>query len=244
MFMRVLDAHNHIGRRIGWERSVEDLIKEMDVAGIDVAVVFPIALAGKIDNDYVADAVKKHPDRLVGFATVDPQFGDTAVEELIRCVTKLGLKGLKLHPDGSCYPIDDHSITDPIFDVCAKYKMPIISHAQGDNIRTMPLQFEEMAKTFPEVTIMLAHMGCWRLTYQAIRVAKRNDNLFLETAGNVDVSSIRDAVKEAGADKVIMGSDTPFGDFEVSLKIMEKAIPKTEERKLVMGGNLEKILEI
>lgn len=242
--IRVVDSHNHIGRRIGWERSVEDLMREMDHAGIDMAVVFPIALAGKIDNDYVANAVKKYPDRLIGFATVDPQFGDSAVEELERCVTKLGLKGLKLHPDGSGYPIDDHTKTDPIFEVCAKHRIPVISHAQGDNPRTMPLQFEEMAKTFPDVTIMMAHMGAWQSTYQAIRVAKRNDNLFLETAGNPFVGEISWALKEVGAHKIIMGTDTPFGDFEVSLKIIEKAVSKAEERNLVRGGNLEKILGI
>jgi predicted TIM-barrel fold metal-dependent hydrolase len=243
--VKILDAHNHIGYSVAYgELSAEDLIKQMDAAKIDMAVVFSINVAGKVDNDYVAKSVKKYPNRLIGFALVDPQWGDDAVNELKRCVTKLGMKGLKLHPDITGYAIDNHALTDPIFEICTKYKLPIVSHAGGDNPRTMPLQFEEMAKTFPDVKIMMAHMGVWQSFEPARRVAKRNDNLFLDTAGNPFVLSIKDAVEQVGADKVVMGTDTPSGDFQVSLKIIERAVAKAQDRELVMGGTLKRILGI
>jgi predicted TIM-barrel fold metal-dependent hydrolase len=55
-------------------------------------------MVGVKDNEYVAKSVKKYPNMLIGFALVDPQRGREAAEELKRCVTKLGIKGLKLHP--------------------------------------------------------------------------------------------------------------------------------------------------
>lgn len=241
--MKIMDAHCHIGFSAAYgELSAEDLIKQMDEAGIDMAVVFPLTVAGKIDNDYTAESVKKYPNRLIGFALVDPQWGEDAVKELIRCVTKLEMKGLKLHPDLSGYAIDNHVLTDPIFEVCEKYNLPIVAHAAGDNPRTMPHQFEEMAETFPNVKVMMAHMGAWQSIEQSRRVAKRNDNLFLDTAGNPNVLSIKDAVEQIGANKIVMGTDTPTGDFLVSLKTIERAVPNIKKRELVIGGNLKEIL--
>ena len=64
----IFDAHNHIGHRKGLDFPVEQLIERMDAAGIDKAVVF--SFPEDIDNDYVADSVRRFPDRLIGFGLV------------------------------------------------------------------------------------------------------------------------------------------------------------------------------
>ncbi|MFX0028043.1 MAG: amidohydrolase family protein, partial [Candidatus Hermodarchaeota archaeon] len=84
----------------------ERLVSEMDDAGIDKTVIFGVdyefLFKGKISyreyNDMVAGYVNKYPDRLIGFAAIDPRRGKNAIQELERCIDELGFKGVKLWP--------------------------------------------------------------------------------------------------------------------------------------------------
>ena len=239
----IIDVHNHIGISPHSKHPAEELIREMDAAGVDISVACTIWLRGKVDNDYVYNEAKKYPRRIVPFAFVNPCHLSDAVTELKRCVEKLGMRGLKLHPFLNGYALDDHVIVDQIFEACSRLKIPILAHGAGDNPHTMPHQFEEVAKTFPEVTLIMAHMGTPWAVNDAVMIAKRNDNILIDTSG-VGINDLRMAVGKAGAEKFLMASDTPYGDFQISLKIIEKAVPDVEERKLITGGNCQRILGI
>ncbi|MGY8880174.1 MAG: amidohydrolase family protein, partial [Dehalococcoidia bacterium] len=66
-----------------------DLIESMDEAGIDVSVCAGFGWTdpevGRISNDYNLEAAQSHPDRLVAFCSVNPLWGEDAVEEVKRC---------------------------------------------------------------------------------------------------------------------------------------------------------------
>src|SRR6266852_5891717 len=77
------------------------LLGALDTAGIDRAVVVPLKPRGYAfgpANRQLADAVKQHADRLIGFARVDPWLGAQARAELEHAVDELGLQGLFVHP--------------------------------------------------------------------------------------------------------------------------------------------------
>jgi len=82
--------------------TIEDTIKDMDEAGVDKAVIVAIdaetTYKYRVPNELIADTVKLYPDRLIGFASVDPHKGLVAIEELKKAVEGLGLRGLKLIP--------------------------------------------------------------------------------------------------------------------------------------------------
>jgi hypothetical protein len=97
----------------------EGRIREMDAAGIDLAVISLTApgidhfsprigtrLASQA-NDELAAAIDKHPDRLMGFAALAPKDPDAAVRELERAVKELGLKGWKTHSNFGDSYLDD-----------------------------------------------------------------------------------------------------------------------------------------
>ena len=52
------------------------------------------------------------------------------------------------------------------------------------------------------------------------------------------------SVMELGAERVLMGTDTPYWDFEVQIKKIEVAVPDLEDRKKIMGENLAKMLRL
>jgi len=166
------------------------------------------------------------------------------LKEFDRCVDELHLQGLKLHPFLHSYPIDSHPLLDPIFEKCAKADIPILCHGEGDCAFTTPAQFAEMANSFSDVNLIMSHMGFWQLTDIAIEKAKKIENLYLDTAMVSDPNVIHDAVDKAGANKVLMGTDTPGGSLSLELTKITMAVTDREKRALVTGGNMAHLLRI
>lgn len=233
----IVDAHNHIGKRKGLTFLADDLLKEMDKSQIGQAVVF--SMVESIDNAYVAQSVKAHPDRLIGFATINP-WSDQAETELTRCVEAYDMRGVKLHPIKHGYVFDDHSLLDPIFELCTRFKLPVIAYGAAD-VASVPNHFEEMANTFPDVPFIMAHMGFMYETNSAIDIAQRTTNVFLETSG-VFVRQIQNALRKAGAGKIVFGTDTPKEEFAFSLDKVNLSTDDPQEREQILGGTLLNLL--
>ncbi len=181
-----------------------------------------------------------------------------ALEELERGIKDLKLKGVKFHPGVHFYAFNDSyseskgSIDDAPGIVAAVMKrivelqrevgrrIPVLVHAATggmvDHFHS-PEVVADVARRFPDVTFIMAHMGCpWHLA-GAIRAARELPNILLETAAT-DMLSIRKAVQDAGSDRVVMGSDFPFLSSEAMLEAVRIAVTNEEDRAKVMGRNL------
>ena len=235
----IIDAHNHIGIRHGARQLGADLVQKMDGAGVEKAVIFPF-VEGNFSNEPILVAYREFPDRLIPYCAVNPWHDGAAVDELKRCVEKWGFKGLKLHPTLNGFHLADHGLVDPIFAAAEKLEIPIIVHGASD-LYNAPLEFAEMAATFPKVPLLMAHMGFFWLVDQAIKLAKRHANLYLETS-RAPIFEISVAVKELGPDKVIWGTDSPFVDYEWEFKKMERATADPEGYAKIVGGNMARLL--
>jgi predicted TIM-barrel fold metal-dependent hydrolase len=80
-------------------------------------------------NDLVADAVRAHPDRLQGFATLATTDPVKAAGELERAVTTLGLNGALIFPRSREHRLDERAFW-PIFEAAAALKAPLYLHPQ------------------------------------------------------------------------------------------------------------------
>lgn len=236
-----IDAHNHIGVRHGAKQMPSDMVKKIDATGIDKAVVFPFCEAG-FSNDIVVQAMEEYPDRLIPYCCVDAWLAEKAVEEVRHCVEDLGFKGLKLHPTIHGYHLSDHGLVDPLFAAARDLHIPVIVHGASD-LYNAPPEFAEMARAFPEVPVLMAHIGYFWSVDQAIQYARQLPNLYLETS-RAPIFEIAQAVREAGAEKVIWGTDSPFVDYEWEFKKMERATDKPDEYEMIVGGNMARLLGI
>ncbi len=233
----IIDVHNHLGFRYDLGISNVDLLCWMDRAGVDMAVCFSQPVVW--NNDYVLEKAKEHPDRFIPFAGVDP-WQKSAPDELRRCLDR-GARGLKLHPVRDSYSLADKVLVDPLFEICAKRRVPILSHGMSEWTNT-PWHFYEMAQRFPEVNLIMAHGGHNWLREDAISILKKgNRNLFVDTSVMYG-SYVRRCVEEVSPERVLMGTDTPAETFEVEMKKMEMWLENKEHRALVMGGNIARIL--
>jgi predicted TIM-barrel fold metal-dependent hydrolase len=236
----VIDAHNHIGTRHGARQTGADLVAKMDQAGVAKAVIFPF-VEGNFTNEAVKVAFDEFPNRLIPYCAVNPWQPD-AVDELRRCVRDWGFKGLKLHPTINGYHLADPGLVNPLFEEAGDLGVPIIVHGASD-LYNAPPEFAEMARRFPRVNLLMAHMGFFWSVEQAIAYAKEFPNLYLETS-RAPIFEITTAVRELGPDKVIWGTDSPFVDYEWEFKKMVRCSADRAVYERVVGGNIAGILDI
>jgi predicted TIM-barrel fold metal-dependent hydrolase len=214
------------------------ILDRMDAAGVDMAMV--CSLAQRIENDFIIDLVKAHPQRLFGFGQVMPQ-ADDALDEIAR-IAEAGLSGLKLHPSMHGYHVADHGLLDPVFETCAKYKMPVLINALDDAF-CAPLAIEEIARNHPNVPTIIAHMGAVWNVPEAIIVAERHEHIYLETSATL-LADVRRAYARLGPKKIVMGSEWPGSDFDLERMKIRKAIADEKDRALIEGGNMARILRL
>ena len=215
----IIDAHNHIGMDLeGVIQEPGSLLRKMERSDVHKCIVFPFneirpGKAFSTANNYIAKVVAAYPDRFIGFARTDPRH-PLAVEEVQRAIKKLGLKGLKLHPRSQSFKPSDETVV-PILEACVTLRVPILFHS-GYDYDPIPPMIAEVADSFPELPIIMGHMGCSEVctptgVNEAIRVARANDNVYLETSRVMLTSCIARAVQVLGDTRVVFGSDTPYG---------------------------------
>jgi len=240
----LIDSHVHLGgpdRGDGARLSPEELIHAMDAAGVDRAVVFPFneldpGVSFSRANSFIASAVRRYPERLIGFARLDPNAGEAALAELERAVVELGLKGVKLHPKAQGFtPSNRHVLR--IVQKAAELEAPVVfdngkeifdNHAIG-----------ELAEQAPEARIIMAHMRGQAF----IEVAERHGNIFLGTV-KAKVEDVEEAVEVLGAERIIAGSDTPYSDmsWEMVGKFEEMEGLSKRDVELICNANVRRLL--
>lgn len=242
----IIDAYNNVWQAGGnsdyltaESYTPEDMMRSMDQAGVDMAV--GCSLGQLVDNSFIAETMRKYPNRIIGFGQVNPRATD-AVETIRQCAADLGLKGLKLHPTMHGYHFADHGLLDPIFQAADDHKLVVLVNALDDPF-CAPLSIEEIARNFPDTPVLIAHMGTvWNLN-EAILVAKRNPNIYLETSG-AQLIDVKLAYRGVGPDQIVMGTDWPGNDFDLERAKIARAIPSSSDREMVEGANLARLLGV
>lgn len=212
----IIDFHNHIwnGNSVGenfldQDMSISSLLHAMDRAGVDVAGV--CSVAQDVQNDYVLECQKQHSDRIFAYCFVNPREKNAA--DTLKRYLDAGMKGAKVHPTLHGYSLSNHNLMDPIMRVCAEYDVPIFGHGNSDPFN-MPFDFEELARTHPDVMVVLGHMGAFGAVDNAILAASRTANLYLDTS-LCACGDVKNAIKVVGAEKIFMSTDWPGSDFRV-----------------------------
>ena len=241
----IFDAHVHLGRhepfgpyeRTEWQFPTnmfgpDEFIKMMDAHGIQKAVVMSTKQAGDNmrENEEIAQWARQHPDRLVGCAILYPGIPDASA--VLERLVSQGIRYLKLHPYAQNY-LPYLPFVHPLVEKAIKLRIPIVIHS-GTPPNSTPLQIALLADTFPEATIVMAHMGAnaeWAT--DARYAAKKHDNIILETS-NLPAFRVRTAYQELGSERIIYGSDMPYTilDWEIQ-KIKCLHLPPKDEARIL-----------
>lgn len=245
----IIDAHAHIGTSwLGWPNSfsnLDDFLQMYNKYSIDQICIssWLMVYDPSTANKDVFNVIRKHPNQIIGLAGISPQCGEKKVQnEIDRCINDYGMKGIKLNPSEGKYYADSFFI-EPVIRRAAKYNIPILMHS-SDDIFSNPTLIGNIAERFPEVKIIIAHMG-GEQWMRAVSICKNNTNVYMDTAGSsVDPWVIPLAVENCGENKVIWGSDFPSSNLASELtKVSEAQInPKVKEN--ILYENAKKIFNL
>lgn len=240
--MRIVDARCTIGDGRHATLSADDLVALLDELAVEAAVVGPpdrcLAVYNREGNELVRAACRRHPGRLIGFATVNPWYGDAAVEELRRAAAD-GLAGLILHPPRQGFLLVD-DLADSVLEVAGELGL-LVYVGTGTPAYALPLQLTEVARRFPQVRFLMGHMGHTDFWIDSIPAALAAPNVYAEISYK-QPHVIADAVATLGADRVVYGSDAPFNDMRLELEKLAAAELGERDRELVAGDTLLALL--
>lgn len=178
-----------------------------------------------VEDRYVADYVAANPDRLIGFLALDPTQNGWE-RELRVGHEELGLVGIKLMPMYAGFRPDDERL-DPLWSYAEQHALPVLLHtgttfiAQAPLECTLPRHLDPVAARFPDVRIIMAHLG-HPYEHECVAVIRKHPNVY------ADVSALHYRpfqlyqslmlVQEYGVwHKLLFGSDYPFTTVDASI---------------------------
>src|ERR1051326_3438172 len=220
--------HVHGGvRSWGWEDD-QRLIEAADRLGIDQMVCSIPATSGRdtadrvaaspdvvrANNDGVLRAMRRFPERILGYCYVNPGYGREALEEMERCIVGERMVGVKLYNQ---YKLND-PVVFPIIERTIEWGVPILMHAgrlvDPADIAQQPFcsdaaDFVDVGRRDPEAMIIEAHIvggGDWEWSLKVLRDAP--PSIYLETSGSVlDAGAIERCVRDFGDERLLFGTD-------------------------------------
>lgn len=205
--------------------SVDELLRDMDAAGVERAVLqgwyWEKPATCVWQNEFYAECIRKHPDRLAAFATLHPAMGEQETLELVRRAAHDGFIGLgELSPHSQGFSVDD-PIWQEVLMLAGELQLPINLHVTepvGKNypgkIPTPLGDFVRMAQRHPQTDFILAHWGA-RLPFDVEwgDAARSLANIHYDTAASpwiYDGRVFSEMVSAVGAQKILFGSDYPL----------------------------------
>jgi uncharacterized protein len=240
--MMIIDCHCHAGKGDlltgPWDTNapIDTYLQRAKAAGIDKTVIFsPFHSDYGQANANTARIVARYPDRLIGFAFINPQRDRGRIHQLIKqAVIQWGFCGIKVHRM-------DAPATRELCEVAQAFRLPILYDPAGETD-----VIELLASEYPQVNLIIPHLGSfaddWRAHLRVIDQIVRFPNVYADTSGVRRFDFIVQAIQRGGAHKILFGSDGPWLHPGLELhKIRLLGLPAQQE-DLVLGKNLWRLV--
>lgn len=263
---KVIDTHVHINfqrphsreiaKKAGIGYTPARLLKDMDANNVVKALLMSVPGQTAVSKQFAT----KYPGRFWVCGAADPKnLTDMVLKEVEADMAENEIRALKFYIGYQHYYPDDEDCV-PLYRLALKYDVPVIFHT-GDCVSTMarlryshPLNIDDLAFRFPELKIVMAHMGCpW--IWDAAEVIYKNENVYGDLSGLITGlpaaykdeyqdwvrKQVQDAIYYCGADHMTFGTDyclishAEAISFFLSLKI------RKEDREKIFYGNALKL---
>lgn len=250
--------------RQGWA-DCDRLLRDMDDAGVERAILLGWYWERHETciwhNRYYADCIRRYPDRLWAFATVQADAGAAAREEMLRAAGEgfVGLGEICPPAVGGRY-LDDKWMR--IWEQAVELGWPVNLHVTDPASRPYPGRVAtpledlvSLASRLPELHLILAHWGgglafhefnpyCRRVLKNAVYDVATSSLLY-------DTSVYPEVVKRIGANRILFGSDYPLvtrpgtdpePGFQLALReIRQSGLPDSDLVK-ILGANVRQLI--
>lgn len=220
----LIDSHVHISNILGFYMTEAMVLEMMEKYHVDYVLLSNCDAAeyghdGKLLPKEQQKSQAECFKRAIAFAKEQPgrigilpwikptiETADAELEQLI-AENRDVVKGMKMHAFHSRMATDDERMV-PFVELAQKYELPLMIHTGGCE-EASPKRVGNMAKRFPDVTFIMAHMGLGTDNMEAIEVMGEAENLIADTAW-VPMKSTVEIIKRYGSHRIVFGSDSPI----------------------------------
>lgn len=242
--IRYFDCNCVMGRRVTMHPDTffktDELVNKMKSYGIEKAMVYH-SIAREYDpmtgNRVLLEEIKNYPE-LMGVWVVLPHDdgGFPEPSELKGMMKENNIRAVRMFPGESSYSFSNWCCGD-MFSMLEECRIPLMI----DQRQVSWDQLQGVLSSHTELIVIITdvHCGSSRNVYPLMKQYK---HLHLETLGYKDVNGIEDMCSRFGAQRLIFGSGAPFYSGGSAVGMLSYARISNEEKTMIAGGNLEKLL--
>lgn len=235
-----------IDQDTSFDGTLAGLRASMDVTGVGLSVVLPIATKPGQHVTINRYAEEARGDGVVSFASVHPY--DEAPDEILKDIARRGFIGIKLHPDYQNVFADDPRFIS-VVKKAQELGLYVVIHS-GEDLGMRPpfhctaAQLKTLVSHTDETLLIAAHMGGFNI-WDDILNGFTGTRMYFDTAvvsRYIDRETYRRIIDRHGADRILFGSDAPWEDPRDTYAFLTDAGLSSEEIELIKHKNAEKIL--
>lgn len=237
----IVDCHCHAGKgdrmTAPWntDAPIEPYLRRARRAGINKTVVFaPFHSDYSQANRQVARIIRRYPGRLIGFAFVHAARDAGRILRMIGEARRWGFLGIKSH-GFEAMP------TRELCEAARAFGMPLLTDVVG-----RAEIVDMLAPQFPDVDFIIPHLGSfaddWRAHQRVIDQLVRYPNVYADTSAVRRFDYLVEAIRRAGARKILFGSDGPWLHPGLELHKVRLLRLPPEQEALILGGNILRLL--
>jgi predicted TIM-barrel fold metal-dependent hydrolase len=237
----------------------ESMLRDMDEAGVDMAVLCPFPWRGlkrcAENNDFLLEVCASRPDRFLAFAVTNPRHGREALAESRRCL-EAGARGLgEFHGQPQGFDPTDEELMAPFADLAREYDVPVLIHVNepvghsypGKGPLT-PREIFRLVTAFPGMKLILPHWGGGLPFYELMpEVAEACADVYYDSAASPFLyrSDIyRLAAEAAGGHKILFATDYPLIPYPRTLADARSGIGDPDLERSILGANAARLLKL
>lgn len=247
---KVVDMHNHMGLEYCLYYPAHDadgMVEAMDEAGIDFVISAPCEdlFDGSSKREQITDAMKRYPDRIRGYYSVNPLLG-TDIKEIERAFQENpGYVGLKLLPDYHRTNLNGE-VYEPVLRFANQNKMLVLSHTWGISMNGESCnsadKIVDILEKYPDITLLMGHSIQGQVE-EAIEIANAFPGAYLDLCDTCRLNGVVEKmVERAGSEKVIFGTDAPMQGYHFQMGAVIGARISKEEKRNILRENALRIL--
>lgn len=263
----VIDFHTHIfpdGIASKTIRSLENasgivaatdgtlngLLNSMEQSGVDLAVIMPVVTKPaqfESINQFAGSVNEQYAGRLISFGGIHPDSTDYKGE--LDTIRKMGLKGIKLHPDYQRVMIDDDRYLR-IIEYANELGLIIMTHAGIDiglpePVHCPPDRVRKVLDKLKPEKMVLAHLGGWK-QWDEVYDCLAGENVYFDTAftfGYIEKEQFLKILHKHDWKKILFATDSPWSDPLCSLEALRSLSLSDEILEGILWKNALGLLE-
>lgn len=229
--------------------TISGLKKILQEDKIDKAVFLPIATKPSQQEIINNISAELNSDSLICFGSIHPD-SPNAENELER-IKAMGLKGIKFHPDYQNFFVEEPKMLH-IYKKCEELGLIVVFHAgfdplSPDVLHCLPKPSAEIAKAFPCLKIVLAHLGGMYRFDDVYKYVAGIENIWLDTAflaSRISDEMLESIIRKHGAERVLLASDLPWQRPCEAIKQINSLNLSENEKEMIFHISAERLLNI